>query len=753
MTWGKSIRMDQVITQILNILVEPPGNLIYSTIIIFSIMMALQSAVVQLGKISPPTGRRLVSGLASVLLCQLIVFIASALGWQKLIDYQWIMPVLDRSMSWITIAILFWLWVFPQKNSVGDTLSSGLCVFGLIYLFSGLLYWAQLAGILHFNQTALDFSWAAGLGLLSITAMVILVIQKPALWNIGFGFFLMIGAGAVGHLVWSNPDSDISAVFRLAQIGVYPLIPMLSQRLPLKTSVIAQPFLEQSASDIAKLNSPSNSKSTAAWLRLAGLQDLQGIESLITEGISRSVNADIVLFLTREDLTGPLTISGGFNLLRETSIERAVIDHTQIPQISAALQRKNILQISNKNGNSPADFNTLCLVLGVNEIGSLLLVPVEIDSFIGSGFLLISPCSKREWNTDDLNFLDSISPDIGKAFDSTKQRLNLAFQNKAMRAEIENLTQSLPQSEDVQQNRIFPDNSLPGAGFNSRNMSAREIILKLEAENNSLREVLQDFSTNEKFAQPAPKTTFLDEGVKNSLEATTQEIRQSTSSIHGLTDLLINKPTDTLSVLQIKILQRIQNASDRVNTLLDGFFDEVATRNSNSNLKISSSNLGEVVADVINTLSELLKEKDIAVEIDIPENLAQVSMEREVLHQIIIHVLQNSLKITPPSVDLELYARLKQNNHEANFINFQVTKNDENFSQKRASTLESTLISNESPTNSETVEPWTGFLTTQTLIESRGGKLWVENSSGEPPSIKLLLPIIPMRSNGNQFQK
>lgn len=125
--------MDQVITQILNILVEPPGNIIYSTIILFSIMMALQSAVVQQGKNSTPASKRLVLGLVLVLMCQMIVFIASALGWQKIIDYQWIMPVLDRSMTWIAVALLFWLWIFPTKNSVGDTLSSGLCAFGLIY--------------------------------------------------------------------------------------------------------------------------------------------------------------------------------------------------------------------------------------------------------------------------------------------------------------------------------------------------------------------------------------------------------------------------------------------------------------------------------------------------------------------------------------------------------------------------------------------------------------------------------------------
>ncbi len=70
--------------------------------------------------------------------------------------------------------------------------------------------------------------------------------------------------------------------------------------------------------------------------------------------------------------------------------------------------------------------------------------------------------------------------------------------------------------------------------------------------------------------------------------------------------------------------------------------------------------------------SAQLREKDIALRVDLPEEMPQIVADRDAIQQIILHLLQNAGAATPQESTITLRARV-QNENEADFLLVQVT--------------------------------------------------------------------------------
>jgi len=83
-----------IFQEFFNLLVKPPGNLVYHLVLAFSIISALQGAI---NSNAPARKKnRTLIGLVMLLLGQFTIFIASGLAWQGIIPARPFIPVLDR---------------------------------------------------------------------------------------------------------------------------------------------------------------------------------------------------------------------------------------------------------------------------------------------------------------------------------------------------------------------------------------------------------------------------------------------------------------------------------------------------------------------------------------------------------------------------------------------------------------------------------------------------------------------------------
>ena len=84
--------MNTLLDNVFTILTSSPENLVYHLVIVFAIMAALQAVMVLQRRSEEKQARRLILGLAILLLGQLVLFASSAFTWQGLANPQLILP-------------------------------------------------------------------------------------------------------------------------------------------------------------------------------------------------------------------------------------------------------------------------------------------------------------------------------------------------------------------------------------------------------------------------------------------------------------------------------------------------------------------------------------------------------------------------------------------------------------------------------------------------------------------------------------
>lgn len=82
--------MENLLQQLLGILVNPPGNLIYHLTLAFSIFASLQTALIN--RRSGESSGRVLLGLNLILIAQLALFLSSGLAWQNIVSAHIFLP-------------------------------------------------------------------------------------------------------------------------------------------------------------------------------------------------------------------------------------------------------------------------------------------------------------------------------------------------------------------------------------------------------------------------------------------------------------------------------------------------------------------------------------------------------------------------------------------------------------------------------------------------------------------------------------
>jgi hypothetical protein len=263
--------MGAFLEQLLTLLTTPPGNLMYHTVLAFSIFGALQSSINHWRSSSFPQGSRMIIGLALLLLGQFALFAVAGLAWQDLANAARFIPPLDRAIALLSIVLLIWLWTFPESGRLADAaallvglLIAALAMVGTIWWFSQGIS-DQGAG-LYFNQSWVDLAGETLALILLLSGVVVLLLRRPNGWGLGLAMLAGLFAGHLAHWLAPVEASDFAGAVRLAELAVYPLLLALPQRFP-QPAEAAPPA--QKPKELEQRRYSSDPKVMQAFLALA----------------------------------------------------------------------------------------------------------------------------------------------------------------------------------------------------------------------------------------------------------------------------------------------------------------------------------------------------------------------------------------------------------------------------------------------------------------------------------------------------
>ncbi len=774
MNWQyNKVEMSPFISQILELLTISPGNLVYYVVLVFAVASALQSAFNHWRASEYPQARRALVGLGVLLAAQVIMFVFSGLGWQDLIDPNAILPPMDRAFIVFGIIWITWVYAFPEPSRPADAAAVLLSLLVLTALGLSLLTWQPQITTVTYNQTADDLFWQIGSILAALIGISILFVRKPdGMW---YGIVLLgIGAlGHVGHLLVAS-DGNYSGIVRLAYMVAYPILLTLPQRFSSTQSVNESSTRQaaQKQDDLGERRRYSTDPKTFhAMLALAAETNPTKVSQAITRAIAQTMLSDLCFMIYLNDSNNQLAIAGGYDLIREDTLDGGSLNKGSIPMLANSLQRGRPLRMP--SSSTSADIKGLSDILGLTNPGHLLSVPIltpEKESL--GGILLLSPYSDRTWTAEDQAYLSNIATSLVPIIKRSQKVNKMEAQSSEALlqvADLERRVRELTDELEKAQAEVQKAGSVEMASLLQAQEESQRIIEQLQLENGELRsgkslqpgsysatQIEQELRTTlqevaylqNQLMEANMKTRELEKGhvaVKSTEQAEVvasiaQELRQPLSSIVGYTDLLLGESVGILGALQRKFVERVKASTERIRSLTDDMIQITTLEAELNDLNPEAVDLNAIIDNAMSYTSTQVREKNISMHLELPKTLSPIHADREALQQILIHLLQNAGAATPfeGTVRLKVQTRSEENTE---FILIQVTDSGGGIPANELPRVFTRLYRADNVLIQGVGDTGVGLSIAKTLTEAQHGRIWVESEQDTGSTFSVLLPI------------
>ncbi len=757
---------------ILTQLTVPPGDLIYYIVLVFVIASAFQSAFNHWRASEFPQARRAFIGLGILLGAQILMFLFSGLGWQRVVDPVTILPPMDRAFIVFSIIWITWLYAFPEPNRVADAVTTILSLFVLTALGLSLLSWQPQVAVTSYNLTFDDKLWQIGSMILALLGIIVLFFRKPdGKW---YGILLLF-LGAIGHLghFFTQADGNYSGIVRLAYMAAFPILLTLPQRFAIPAGAVVETpqkpttLKQDTTGRPERRRYSTDPKTFHALLAVAAESNPTKLSQSITRAIAQTMLADLCFMIYLTDNNNQMVIAGGYDLIREDLLEGGSLSKGSIPMLANSLQRGRPLRLP--ASSTSADIKGLGDILGLTNPGHLLCIPIltpEKESL--GGILLLSPYSDRTWSAEDQAFLTNIAVSLVPIIQRNQKMNKLEAQSEMARVQatdLERRIQELNQQLQAARAEAEKGGAAELASLRAAQDESQKIIENLQRENadlrstksftstaqveNELKGALQELAhLQNQLAAANVKMLELEKGqitTKNTEQAEvvasiSQELRQPLSSIVGYTDLLLGESVGILGALQRKFVERIKASTERIRSLTDDMIQITTLATDLNELKPEAVDLNLIIDNAMSYTSTQVREKNISIHLEVPKSLVPIHADREALQQILIHLLQNAGAATPFEGTIKLKVQTRTENG-AEFILIQVSDKGGGITPEDLPRVFTRLYRADNVLIQGVGDTGVGLSIAKTLTEAQHGRIWVESDPGIGATFSVLLPI------------
>jgi signal transduction histidine kinase len=782
--------MSDLIQNIQNLVVTPPGNLACHLVLSFALLAAIQS-LSAFRQSLPGILKRSLIALGFLLAVQIALFFASTLAWQGYFISTQFLPILDRASLLLGILWIGWIWCFPKNDRLGDLLVGLLSLVAVgLFIFS-LTSWEQVNPATPFNISAFDFIWTILSLVIAATITIYLLIKREQGWGVGAAFFLLHIAGIVIHLLYTPVAGNYAPPIRLAQLCAYPLLPSLVQVL----------LAYSDKFDLAEKEKPAQfeeasryvliPRAITSWLDLQATNPESVTPVDFAKVLSQSLLADICLMTKWDGESETVKIPGGYNLIDEFAIDSFDLPAGLLPDFSQAIHSGNMLQREPVK-QEDSDLNALKEALSLDHTGSVFFFPLNIEKIPFDGFLLLSPFTDREWDRQDAIFIAGMTGVLKRFFsaesvEGTEDEAGTALvddisgQSSAESLEKE-LEEPLEETADIEQippsinqeqvsesddinppvmesldvetieesieidqgeateSTVEPEIIETGTVDNYPNQRVLQIEAELEQALKDLAlERNQTFEANSRILELEKKNSHLQQDNEIGLNAVTslaQELNQPLASIIGYSDVLLSESSGILGAVQKEFLERVKSSADRIRSSLA----QVVEKSGIVQPWQQPVELSTIIDHAIASDHELLKQKKISLQIQIPDGIPPIYTDEEALEQIVAHLVHNATLATPPEESVTVGVQVEDSLPDPHLL-IKITDQGGGIGSEDFGRIFSRRYREDHPQIPGLGDTGVGLTVVKTLTEAHGGRIWVDSQANKSSTFSVLFPV------------
>jgi signal transduction histidine kinase len=240
------------------------------------------------------------------------------------------------------------------------------------------------------------------------------------------------------------------------------------------------------------------------------------------------------------------------------------------------------------------------------------------------------------------------------------------------------------------------------------------------------------------------------------------ELAQPVTAIKGFNDLMVKGMAGPISDMQMQFLSTVQFNAERLNTLIKDLLDIGRIETGRLKMEFGPVAIGPIIEETIRSLQSQIDERQMTVEIQMPDDLPHILCDRARLIQILTNLVSNAYKYTPAGGNMAItVSRLKEvqprNAPRGNWTRTDLQQHKPNPAGYLACAVKDTgfgiapedqaklftqFFRSQNPAVREQRGTGLGLSITKSLIELQGGAIWVESELAKGSTFSFSLPII-----------
>jgi signal transduction histidine kinase len=229
------------------------------------------------------------------------------------------------------------------------------------------------------------------------------------------------------------------------------------------------------------------------------------------------------------------------------------------------------------------------------------------------------------------------------------------------------------------------------------------------------------------------------------------ELRTPMTSITSYTELLLGESVGILGEMQRQFLQRINANIERMSGLMEDIARVISIDAGDGLLAPEPVELINVIEDAIMSLSPQFSERELGVQMDMPSQLPPIRADRDSLYQIVLHLLSNACHSSVPGTEVLVHARLEQYEEQLHdlpdYLFMSVTDTGGGIAPEDQRRVFQRLYRADNPTIDGLGDTGVGLSIAKTLVETQGGRIWVESEMDVGSTFSFVLPLSPQTSS------
>ncbi len=220
------------------------------------------------------------------------------------------------------------------------------------------------------------------------------------------------------------------------------------------------------------------------------------------------------------------------------------------------------------------------------------------------------------------------------------------------------------------------------------------------------------------------------------LSSVSHDLRTPLGVVTGATSALLDKDAPQDESSRRQLLQTAHEEAQRLNRLVNNLLDMTRLEAGALRVHKEAQPIEEVVGAALNRLEDRLRGRDVQTDID--PSLPLVPLDPVFVEQVLINLLENATKYTPPGTPLEIRASARKNDGGHGEMLIEVADRGPGVPPEDAARVFDKFYRGR---ESEGGGVGLGLTICQGIVAAHGGRIWVETRPGGGASFRFTLPL------------